>query len=723
MLGKFFFLFFAIITFSANAECNFISGNYINGLNDPSKIKEIKIEVNDKRKYAINYLKILTSDSYNISPKLKKNFRAKIIVKYPFGECIYKGKVRQNGDNKDHIGFKTKKSPVLFRSLVVKLDTGNILNAVKFKLLIPDTRNNLNEILGSILLREADFIVPETFHVIVSINERKNLMIFQEDVRKELLERNKRREGPIFEGDESIYWYPFFIADQSLSRVVNKNWALKGPSSMEITLNAFTKLQQAYLESRQNQGGYDTFLLRIDQKNKKLFEKYLISMIIMNGSHGLSINNRKFYYNSFADYFEPIYYDGDLSLNKKISIDDNLIIKSIKEISPLEYSPFFLNIKNETEIYKKFKKRTKTDNYTRKIFFEGSIKTLKTNEKYLLNLIRNIDKTKFEKRNLERDFNNYLDASKNNSLDEVVITKIDKFDKKYLVFTNNDRKFTLTNNELSKIISRNEYQKKRHTYIPIKHIENNEFKLTNINNSVLIKHSKNLKIKTNLRTRTIKLTQKFSDDWAIFINANLKDWTIKFEGISSKKKKSDKFSQRFNQFGLTGCLSFYKSSFMNTYINVDKGKCEDSLNIINSNGFIKNISINEAYSDAIDIDFSNIQIEMTQVNTAGNDCIDVSNGEYNISLVKVSNCTDKGLSVGEKSNMKIDNLIVKNSSVGFSNKDLSNLLIKKSTLKDTNICYEINQKKQEFGGGKVIIDLIKCEATKFVDKNSIIIVR
>ena len=131
---------------------------------------------------------------------------------------------------------------------------------------------------------------------------------------------------------------------------------------MEITLNAFSKLQQAYLESRQSQSGSDNFLLRIDQKNKKLFEKYLISMIIMNGSHGLSINNRKFYYNSFADYFEPIYYDGDLSLNKKILIDDNLIIKSIKENSPLEYSPFFLNIQNETEIYKKFKKRTKTDN-------------------------------------------------------------------------------------------------------------------------------------------------------------------------------------------------------------------------------------------------------------------------------------------------------------------------------------------------------------------------
>ena len=31
-------------------------------------------------------------------------------------------------------------------------------------------------------------------------------MLFQEDARKELLERNKRREGPIFEGDESLIW-------------------------------------------------------------------------------------------------------------------------------------------------------------------------------------------------------------------------------------------------------------------------------------------------------------------------------------------------------------------------------------------------------------------------------------------------------------------------------------------------------------------------------------
>ena len=31
-------------------------------------------------------------------------------------------------------------------------------------------------------------------------------MLFQEKETKELLEKNLRREGPIFEGDESILW-------------------------------------------------------------------------------------------------------------------------------------------------------------------------------------------------------------------------------------------------------------------------------------------------------------------------------------------------------------------------------------------------------------------------------------------------------------------------------------------------------------------------------------
>ena len=41
-------------------------------------------------------------------------------------------------------------------------------------------------------------------------------------------------------------------------------------------------------------------------------------MAIMNGQHALRPHNRKFYFNSFINKFEPIYYDGDLDFNKKI---------------------------------------------------------------------------------------------------------------------------------------------------------------------------------------------------------------------------------------------------------------------------------------------------------------------------------------------------------------------------------------------------------------------
>ena len=85
--------------------------------------------------YVKNFYKIITSDTKIIEPKLKKKFNAEIKIKYNFGECVYNGKVRQHGDFKDHIDFEKG-----IRSLDVTLTEGNVLNAVRFKLLIPKTR-------------------------------------------------------------------------------------------------------------------------------------------------------------------------------------------------------------------------------------------------------------------------------------------------------------------------------------------------------------------------------------------------------------------------------------------------------------------------------------------------------------------------------------------------------------------------------------------------------
>ena len=68
-----------------------------------------------------------------------------------------------------------------------------------------------------------------------------------------MLERNLRREGPIFEGNEDLLWsYKDYetmeLMDISLSRQINDDWAKKGLTSTLISLNSFIELQKIYLE-------------------------------------------------------------------------------------------------------------------------------------------------------------------------------------------------------------------------------------------------------------------------------------------------------------------------------------------------------------------------------------------------------------------------------------------------------------------------------------------
>ena len=140
------FLFFYT---SLKAECDFKTADYISELNNPLSIKEISIEINKSHKYYENAFKILISNTKDIPNKLKKQYSSKIIVSYNFGNCIYKGSVRQHGDHRDHI---VNKNGNIYSSLQVKLLKGNIMNSVRFKLLLPETRENLNEILEHLFI-------------------------------------------------------------------------------------------------------------------------------------------------------------------------------------------------------------------------------------------------------------------------------------------------------------------------------------------------------------------------------------------------------------------------------------------------------------------------------------------------------------------------------------------------------------------------------------------
>ena len=57
--------------------------------------------------------------------------------------------------------------------------------------------------------------------------------------------------------------------------------------------------------------------------------------------------------------------------------------------------------------------------------------------------------------------------------------------------------------------------------------------------------------------------------------------------------------------GLTGCLSLINVEAKDLKILASNANCEDAVNIINSKGNIKKVSINNSYSDGLDVDFLN----------------------------------------------------------------------------------------------------------------------
>ena len=376
---------FVFFSLEAYSECNFPTGSYIDELDNPSHILLIEVQVPKSSSYAKNLLKIYSSRVFHIQPKLKKKFKANIIVHHTFGECIYKATIRQSGDFKDHITIKNGQ-PI--RSLDVKLKNGNILNAVGFKLILPPARNGLNEVLGSLILKDLGFIVPETFEVNTSVNGVSSVMLFQEKSAKELLERNLKREGPIFEGDESLLYsyqgYDLFELEPiATSRLVNDSWFEKGINSQAIVLQSYAILQNAYLiygNKYQKNKHQFSFFPNITEDNKTI--NYHAALIAMNAQHGLRPHNRKLYFNVLEEQFEPIYYDGDINLLQPAELlysENHDILKSILPRDPgRNFIKLSQSLNSNGKLKENFLNRVINQNQAED-FFENGIKQFKAN--------------------------------------------------------------------------------------------------------------------------------------------------------------------------------------------------------------------------------------------------------------------------------------------------------------------------------------------------------
>ena len=720
ILAIFFFSNASIVDFSKKSKCDFNLFKYKDEIEKISNIKLIEIKNTNYRKWTIEGMRIYLNsyrDAGFIEDKYKKFHKADLIIHYDFGKCKFKSKIRQNGDLFDHIKFENSH---FRRSLDIKILDGNLSGITKFKLFNPESRENDNEIFMTELLRKFNILSPKTQKITVNVNGVQNIYLFQEKIVKEFLESNLRREAPIFEGSEEFLWNKDtndIWEKISLISLDNPNFIKNDYDKLDMVLNSYNSLQKIYLEYVTsifpNYG--ESIVLNIDKlsnNSKELKKKWIIFELLMissNSGHGLRPHNRKFYWNSLDDGFEPIYYDGSpLINNDKLFYVDNHVFSYLKKfVKKNDIKSMIQQIRkiDKKEFYKNLNIRGA--NLSEKeinIFFNQIINKLISIDTKIKNN-KKIEDYKFNFKHLNK-YKKTLE-SLNLKLNVKSILKTDKKSQSYIVeecLSN----CNLENREISYIsdlIKDSKLVNRSILYLDYL-IDNQNIIKHNIeinSNKIEIFTTANLKINI-LDKNIIELSQSNNSDWALIKNSELNDIKIIFNGSKNGLKNIG-----LNEKNITNCLTFYKVNFKNVNLFAENNFCEDAINIINSKGEIDSIKINNSQFDALDVDFSDIKIKNIEIKNAQNDCIDFSQGNYILNNVDAHKCGDKAVSVGENSKMKIDKLKVNSTYYGIASKDSSLTMVSNSNIVNSKYCLTAYNKKNEFNGGYLKIKNNICK--------------
>jgi hypothetical protein len=444
------------------------------------------------------------------------------------------------------------------------------------------------------------------------------------------------------------------------------------------------------------------------------------------------VNNRKFYWNSIEKYFEPINYDSNPNINKKI--ESGAFRLPISE----DFFTAFSGIKNKlnTLDLEKINRNlslsgleiTKKEVEAKKNQILKNLDIIKNN--YLYVSADLIEHNKYKKiDNILKNFNTNLKKSHPNTY--LVKQNVNKKFQRCEIFLENCYSVNFSEQKLSDLLEGElEGNKMLFQYIG-KNLNldnlyrNDYFKKLNLNN-IEVYYEDGVKVTIDESKKIIEIKQVKSGAKIYLINGELDDFKINYNGFSLKdENNSDIVPKDYptSPAGLTGCLSFINMKLKNIEINANNSTCEDTVNLIQTSGFINKIHIQNSYSDALDVDFSDLQINNINVKSAGNDCVDFSSGKYVIDELVLSNCGDKALSVGEKSKLSLKKITANKSKFGIASKDGSIVELKYANFKNLDTCLAAYKKKQEFEGGKIQIENMQCDYLNqkiFLDKHSMI---
>lgn len=308
-------------------KCESLNSKYSNFL-DKTSIKNLKLEIKfyDERKWKRRIIKghkISFENEEKYGHRLfsyNKRSKGFVFIELPDNrKCLIEAEIRPHGDFLDH------RSGLDLPSLNIILVNGNIKGIKRFILFRPLSRHYDNEILASSFFSEVGFLSPRTSNVRVLYNERYYDFIFQENISKELLEFNSFREGVIIKCDERFAWFDdFSIEKLSYYRAWNTSFSEKSEKNMSMAefsvslLNNLLRIHKNEISSKMVVD-YHTVSKNLNKDFFRDLDVYDALSYALEAPHGLSRDDRRFYFNIEEKIFYPIYYDG---MSRMVTLDN-----------------------------------------------------------------------------------------------------------------------------------------------------------------------------------------------------------------------------------------------------------------------------------------------------------------------------------------------------------------------------------------------------------------
>lgn len=730
----------------------------------PTNLDKVYLEIDQESILGIELQRKLRSEQGGeISDKQKIFLPADI----SFKDQNYKIKIRTKGVRAIHWREK--------HSTSYKIDMigdKRLWGMEEFSFQKPITRNYTYEYLFHKLLGHVKLLNIKYFFVNLYLNDQ-NLGVYavEESFSKEVIERQKRRNGPIFSlKDELGEYFP----NVTYELYSENYWINQNPKLIQ---NAFTILNNLKNNETEINDHFD-----IDK-----WAKYFAIMDLTGAYHGSLLKSVKLFYNPTTALFEPIGYD----LHKGAGIYGNfLLVDFLKKdtATNIEACSFiclhvdwylkFLKL-NNGEINSKFVEKyiNYLFKYSTKDFVQNFISKYKNElSEYNKAIYKDSSSTDIVRWSGAGFFvydDDYLQnraqfiRKRINSinLENIEISKLDKT----LIFQDNkktnfpvlanifeckdkseEKKFYISEHvsmnlksscKKIKLLSLNGQNKifelKENIKIsPSKNIFNrNNFNNLNLNNGVRKISNGNYEAINDLiinQDTIINANEKFTVGKNVSINI-FNNSTLYIEGeiyfVNDEKNLSKIFSEDgtgslifvnnnfnlkniiFNNLSkpnLSSHILYGGVNFINSNINLDNiilknSKNEDGINIIDSKTYIKDIYFEDIQADAFDIDFGELKFTNLNCLNVKNDCLDISGAKVEGETLTTKNVFDKGISVGEKSTVKIKKIKIIDSYVALAVKDGSDAYFDNVYLEKNNFDIILFNKKQEFSKPKLSV--------------------